>query len=208
MTLVPSIICDFTGSAPDIVCRPDARQKDVADKAALRAALIAQRRGVGKQEKMAWDGAIAEQVLTWCIANKVQSLGIYWPMRGEPDLRPLYIELASRNVRLALPVVIGQQSPLVFAAWAPNDPMVRDAMGAAIPARIDEISRLDAVLIPCVGFNAQRCRLGYGGGFYDRTLAQSPRPLALGIAYACLEAQFSAEEHDVALDVIITECAE
>jgi 5,10-methenyltetrahydrofolate synthetase len=62
-------------------------------------------------------------------------------------------------------------------------------------------------LIPCAGFSPQRTRLGYGGGFYDRTLAVTPRPLAIGIAYQCLAASFAADPHDIALDAIITESA-
>jgi 5,10-methenyltetrahydrofolate synthetase len=61
------------------------------------------------------------------------------------------------------------------------------------------------VLLPCVGFNGQRMRLGYGGGFYDRTLAAVPRPLALGVAYSCARADFAGEAHDIALDAIFTE---
>jgi 5,10-methenyltetrahydrofolate synthetase len=59
--------------------------------------------------------------------------------------------------------------------------------------------------VPCLGFNAQRYRLGYGGGFYDRTLAPLPRPATAGVAYACLEAQFGHAAHDIALDAILTE---
>jgi 5-formyltetrahydrofolate cyclo-ligase len=61
------------------------------------------------------------------------------------------------------------------------------------------------LLIPCVGFNTARFRLGYGGGFYDRTLALSPRPFALGIAYQLSRAEFAAQAHDVAMDTVLTE---
>jgi 5,10-methenyltetrahydrofolate synthetase len=59
--------------------------------------------------------------------------------------------------------------------------------------------------VPCLGFNPQGYRLGYGGGYYDRTLEPAPRPLTVGIAYACLAAAFDGAPHDVALDAIVTE---
>jgi 5,10-methenyltetrahydrofolate synthetase len=81
-------------------------------------------------------------------------------------------------------------------------------MGVAVPADLRTVARPPALLVPCLGFNAQSYRLGYGGGFYDRTLAEAPRPYALGIAYACQQAAFDADDHDVPLDTVITERSE
>ena len=67
------------------------------------------------------------------------------------------------------------------------------------------VARPPVLLIPCLGFNAQGYRLGYGGGYYDRTLAGAPRPQTVGVAYACLRADFASAPHDVALDLVITE---
>jgi 5,10-methenyltetrahydrofolate synthetase len=85
--------------------------------------------------------------------------------------------------------------------------MHKDEMGVAVPEVLRFTERPPALLVPCLGFNEQRFRLGYGGGFYDRTLEHAPRPTTLGIAYACLEEQFASAPHDVALDRIITELA-
>ncbi|MDE2430963.1 MAG: 5-formyltetrahydrofolate cyclo-ligase, partial [Burkholderiales bacterium] len=74
-----------------------------------------------------------------------------------------------------------------------------------VPAQREHLLMPDALLIPCVGFNAGNFRLGYGGGYYDRTLALQPRPVALGVAYQCALADFRAAEHDIALDKIFTE---
>ena len=132
-------------------------------------------------------------------------------MRGEPDLRDVYAELAAQGVQLVLPLVVARDAPLQFAAWAPGEPLETDAMGVSIPAQISAQGRTmldpEALLIPCVGFNAVRVRLGYGGGYYDRTLAVTPRPFAIGIAYANGLARFDAAAHDVALDLIITEAS-
>jgi 5,10-methenyltetrahydrofolate synthetase len=85
--------------------------------------------------------------------------------------------------------------------------MVKDAYGVMVPQDVSEIVTPDALLVPCVGFNAANYRLGYGGGFYDRTLAVSSRPLAVGIAYACCRAEFTGDVHDIALDDVITEAS-
>lgn len=119
-------------------------------------------------------------------------------------MRELYATLSREGVKLALPVVLGKQRPLGFASWAPGDALVDDAYGVPTPVERDWMYP-EALLIPCVGFNADNIRLGYGGGLYDRTLATKPRPLAIGIAYASARASFSAGPHDVALDIIITD---
>jgi 5-formyltetrahydrofolate cyclo-ligase len=177
----------------------------MSKKASLRRALIAARHAVSADVRAEWDACIARQVQAWWQVNPVQTLGIYWPTQGEPDLRSMYAELALRGVMLALPVVAGKDAPLEFAAWSPGDALVKDAHGVLVPAERRVAMRPEALLVPCVGFNAQRFRLGYGAGYYDRTLAETPRPLTVGIAYACSSATFDAASHDIALDTIITE---
>jgi len=82
--------------------------------------------------------------------------------------------------------------------------MVTGGMGVTVPGNVHLVERPPALLVPCLGFNADGYRLGYGGGFYDRTLEEKPRPATLGIAYACQQAPFGHAPHDVALDVIVT----
>jgi 5-formyltetrahydrofolate cyclo-ligase len=179
----------------------------MSDKTMLRESLLAARNAIADEIRSRWDAAIGAQVLAWWQTDPVPSLGVYWPIRGEPDLRAAYADLASCGVQLALPVVVGNDAPLQFAAWTPGDLLVKDALGVPIPATAIMVTQPQALLIPCVGFNAQRIRLGYGGGFYDRTLAVPPRPLAIGIGYGCALAAFDGAAHDVALDMIITETA-
>lgn len=173
-------------------------------KATLRRKLLADRQAIAAEVRNAWDAALCAGLIVWSQAHPVTTLGVYWPIRGEPDLRPAYDTLTMRGVRLALPVVVENDAPLVFIEWKPGDAMIKDGYGVAIPAEGNEV-RPEALLIPCVGFNEQRYRLGYGGGFYDRTLAVSPHPLAIGIAYASALAAFEADAHDMPLDVIVTE---
>jgi 5,10-methenyltetrahydrofolate synthetase len=176
-----------------------------SDKTALRRTLIANRQAIAPEVRSQWDAAIGAAVIDCWDVQQVQILGVYWPVRGEPDLRAVYVELFARGVQLALPVVVGRDQPLQFASWRPGDALVKGALGMAVPADAGKAVEPDALLVPCVGFNADRFRLGYGGGFYDRTLASHPRPLAVGIAYGCGLVEFDGAPHDIALDQIITE---
>jgi 5,10-methenyltetrahydrofolate synthetase len=176
-----------------------------AAKAALRKALKTARRGLDPAIKVQWDAHIGAQVVTWWRLRQMDTVGVYWPLAGEPDLRAAYAELALAGVRLALPVVMERDAPLAFTEWQLDEPMLVDEMGVAVPATLRFIERPPALLIPCLGFNAEGYRLGYGGGYYDRTLELVPRPLTLGIAYSNQEARFGHAAHDVPLDVIVTE---
>jgi 5,10-methenyltetrahydrofolate synthetase len=176
-----------------------------AAKAALRRALKEARRAIAPEVRVQWDAHIGAQVLAWWRLRQVPALGVYLPIHGEPDLRAAYSELARAGVRLALPVVVQRDAPLAFAAWTPGQPLVADGMGVMVPGDLHFVERPPALLVPCLGFSAQGYRLGYGGGYYDRTLEAAPRPTTLGIAYACQQAQFAHAPHDVALDAVVTE---
>jgi 5-formyltetrahydrofolate cyclo-ligase len=176
------------------------------DKSALRKALALVRAQLDPVLKAQWDLALCAKVTAWRRAAAVAGpLGVYWPLRGEADLHPAYLELAADGVPLALPVVLARDAALGFAEWIPGEAMVKDAMGVAVPAELRMVARPPALLVPCLGFNAEGFRLGYGGGYYDRTLEAQPRPLAVGIAYACQLASFASAPHDVALDLVLTE---
>ena len=178
-----------------------------AGKADLRQQLLTARRAIDSSTRAAWDQAICAQVVDWWKAERPAGLGVYWPLRDEPDLHPAYVELARLGARLLLPVVLQRHAALEFAEWRIGEAMVKDAMGVAVPAELRlQAAYPPALLVPCLGFNPHGYRLGYGGGFYDRTLARyQPRPQTLGIAYQCLQIPFDSDRHDVALDCIITE---
>lgn len=170
----------------------------------LRRKLLADRQGITAEVRATWNSILCTRLVAWWEEHRIGTLGVYWPIRGEPDLRAAYDILSARGVRLALPEVVENDAPLVFIEWKPGDAMTKDGFGVAIPAEGAEV-RPEALLIPCVGFNAQGFRLGYGGGFYDRTLAVKPHPLAIGIAYSCAKSEFDADAHDMPLNAIITE---
>lgn len=186
----------------------ESAEREAHDKTALRKALTAARHAIDPLQKAQWDAAICARVLAWWRTQALggaDTLGVYWPLRGEPDLGTAYAELAGYGVRLVLPVVLARDSALGFTQWVPGEAMVKDTMGVAVPAQLRAAPRPPALLVPCLGFNAEGFRLGYGGGYYDRTLEALPRPVTAGIAYAFQAAQFASAAHDVALDLVITE---
>ncbi len=174
-------------------------------KADLRKELIAARKAISADVKVQADARIASKLVAWLDAHQVAVLGAYLPMAGEPDLTSLYATLPARGIQVAMPVVLEKNQPLHFVHWQAGDALTRDASGTLAPTDRKQFVRPDAVLAPCVGYNDAQYRLGYGGGYFDRTLAQSPRPLAVGIAYAITKADFPADAFDIPLDVILTD---
>ncbi len=174
-------------------------------RALLRKSLLDQRRNTVAAQRQQWDEKIAAKVLDWCRQNRPVSLGVFWPIQAEPDLQLCYPILQELGIQLALPLVQNKAQALTFLAWAPGDRMTTDEYGIPVPAQRVHIIQPAVLLIPCVGFNANNYRLGYGGGYYDRTLSTTPRPQAIGIAYHQGLLDFAAQAHDLAMDLIITE---
>ncbi|QDL91915.1 5-formyltetrahydrofolate cyclo-ligase [Paroceanicella profunda] len=132
----------------------------------------------------------------------------YLPIRTEIDPRPAMEALLGRGIRVCVPVIVARAAPLAFREWNPGAALVPGPFGASVP-RGGAWLEPDLLLVPLVSFDAGRGRLGYGGGFYDRTLAKlrarAPR-LAVGIAY---QGQFCPsvplEPTDAPLDAVVTE---
>jgi len=136
------------------------------------------------------------------------TLGVYWPVRGEIDVRDLAVEHLESGGRVALPVVVTKSAPVEFWSWRPEMPMTRGIWNIPIPEQREVLSP-DALIVPLVGFDPQRFRLGYGGGYYDRTIAAaSRRPCCIGLGYeeARLESIFP-QPHDIPMDIIVTDGA-
>jgi len=133
-------------------------------------------------------------------------VGVYWPIRCEPDLRQWMAGVAARGGRCALPVVVKPHTPLVFRAWQDGDKLERGVWNIPVPATGAEVIP-DIVISPVVGFDGACYRLGYGGGFYDRTLAslaEKPRIVGVGYAEATLLSIYP-QPHDIPMDMIVTE---
>ena len=174
-------------------------------RAHLRKSLLDQRRNTVAAQRQDWDEKIGAKVMDWCRRHKPVCLGVFWPIQAEPDLRSCYPKLQELGIQLALPLVQNKAQALIFLTWAPGDGMATDEHGIPVPAQREHIIQPAALLIPCVGFNASNHRLGYGGGYYDRTLSFTPRPQAIGVAYQQGLLDFAAQAHDLPMDLIITE---
>lgn len=129
-----------------------------------------------------------------------------WPIKHEPDVRAIIGWWARHGALAALPVVVAENSPLSFRQWTAESALAADRYG--IPTPVDgEWMTPDLILLPLNGFDAAGYRLGYGGGYFDRTLAAlSPRPLAVGVGFEINRLDsIRPESHDQRLDWIVTE---
>lgn len=170
----------------------------------LRRQLLEQRRSLKSELREQWAEQIKAYLSLWLTQHSTRTLGIYWPIHGEPDLSSLWSGLLQNKIDLALPEVIANDAPLRFLRWHPDLPMQTDRFKIPIPAH-NKILIPDCILIPCVGFNQNGYRLGYGKGFYDYTLAHFPHALSVGIAYSFSQSEFTVDSHDKALHYVITE---
>lgn len=128
----------------------------------------------------------------------------YWPIRGEPDLRPRMETAHAEGASVLLPLVIDEESPLEFHTWSPDCRMTRGFWNILVPAD-GEPARPDIVIVPLVGVDANLYRLGNGGGYYDRTLAYLvPRPRVIGVGFAgCLLPTIHPMPWDVPMDEVL-----
>ncbi len=134
-------------------------------------------------------------------------LSMYWPIKGEPNLRDLMARLHSTGVTIALPLVETKAAPLVFRHWTPETKMVRGDWNIPVPPRDARQVTPDIALAPLVGWDGEGYRLGYGGGYFDRTLAAlETAPFKIGIGFtAARQPTIYPQPHDIAMDVIVTE---
>jgi 5,10-methenyltetrahydrofolate synthetase len=167
---------------------------------------IEARLAIGAAERAAMTEGIAAglDALIGDVGGRLVSY--YWPFRGEPDLRAWAQTIVVRGGRTALPLVVAKGQPLVFRQWKHGEKLERGVWNIPIPAEGDPVFP-DIVIAPLVGYDPSNYRLGYGGGFFDRTLASLPRkPLVIGIGYgSCALPTIYPQPHDIPMDAIATE---
>jgi len=172
-----------------------------AAKQAMRGALIGRRAG---HDAAACGAALAAHVLRDCPPPPGGVVSAFWPLGDEIDLRPLMHMLHDQGHPVVLPVTPKRGLPLTFRRWRPGDVMETERFGTMRP--IGEELTPDFLLIPLLAFDAAGRRLGYGGGFYDRTLAGLPGRFRLGCAYAAQQVdEVPAGPYDMWLDAVATE---
>lgn len=182
---------------------------NVADRRrAMRQAAIAARGLQKKSQVAAWSQRVCAHLKAKWPAPPGQVVGFCWPLAGEPDLRCLVAEWAREfpSTIFALPVVVGRAQPLAFRPWHSGVAMVTDQFGIPTPAEGGFVVP-DTLLIPLNAFDAAGYRIGYGGGFFDRTLAaRSPPPLAIGIGFELGRVEDTLPQaHDIPMDWLVTE---
>lgn len=177
-------------------------------KQALRREALQSRRALSERQ-----GPVAAQAIA-ARADRLRVgagdvVGGYWPLPGEIDPRPLMAALAGRGAALALPEVIAPDAPLVFRGWSPGDALEPGPHGTAHPALSAPLLVPTLLLVPLLAFDAKGFRLGFGGGYYDRTLDALRRGggvVAVGLAFAAQQSPaLPSEPWDQPLDLILTE---
>jgi 5-formyltetrahydrofolate cyclo-ligase len=138
------------------------------------------------------------------------TLAFCWPFKNEYDPRFLAHDLRARGALTALPVVVAPRQPLIFRLWKPGDALAKGVYDIPYPAAGDPVVP-DSALVPMNGFDEAGYRLGYGGGFFDRTLASlrgagSKRPIAIGVTYELARmATIDPQSYDIPMDYVVTE---
>jgi 5-formyltetrahydrofolate cyclo-ligase len=187
------------GQAPDWAAVREFRK-------AKRAELLARRHTLDLTERTRYADLVTEHLLSAVDLRAFPVLGFYWPIRGELDLRPLARRHVEAGGVAALPVVVAKDAAVEFWRWSSDTPMQRGFWNIPVPAQRHCVTP-DVMLIPLVAYDAAGYRLGYGGGFYDRTLAAlTPRPFCIGVAYddAQLETIYP-QPHDIPMNIVVTE---
>ncbi|PKO87803.1 MAG: 5-formyltetrahydrofolate cyclo-ligase [Betaproteobacteria bacterium HGW-Betaproteobacteria-12] len=181
-----------------------ANEDSTAEKRALRREMTARRAALAGAAHAAASARIVGHLQAALAPPRV--LAFCWPIKHEPDVRAIVDHWRRAGCRAVLPVVLAEAAPLAFREWCSDTPLTEDRYGIPTPAAGEWLVP-DMILLPLNGFDAAGYRLGYGGGYFDRTLAAlTPRPLAVGVGFEINRLpSIRPEAHDQRLDWIVTE---
>jgi len=179
-------------------------------KAELRKAAATRRAQIPPHQAADAALSVRDRVLGAGLVPQGALVSAFWPIHDEFDPRPLMEALAARGHRLCLPVVVAKGRPLAFRAWAPGDPLEHAGFGLSVPCWDAPPAVPDFLLVPLLAFDRRGFRLGYGGGYFDRTLAAlregAKAVRALGLCFALQEVpEVPVLPHDQRLDGVATE---
>lgn len=171
-----------------------------------RRRLLALRTGTAPAQRRLWGRRIEAQLRPLLRERPGIILGVYWPFQAEFDPRPLISWLIAAGSAVALPAVVDKKGPLEYRDWRPGEKLVDGVWNIPIPEK-RQIVVPQAVLVPLVGYDPDCYRLGYGGGYFDRTLAAlTPRPLAIGVGFELSRLEtIYPQDFDIPMDLIVTE---
>ncbi len=202
---------DRNGSARFSPAAPQPSTSLDAEKKALRATAAARRAALARAAGSEAGAQLRDRFLAAVpLPAPGAVVSAFWPMGEEIDVRPLLERLDALGYRCCLPVTVGRGKPLVFRRWSPGLALVPGGFGTSVPPEGQPLATPDVLVVPLLAFDRRGYRLGYGGGFYDRTLealrAAGRAPLAVGIGYAGQEiAQVPHHAGDQRLDWVVTE---
>lgn len=184
----------------------EANEDNTAWRRALRRDMVARRAALSEAEHDVLSARIVAHLIAALPAPRV--VAFCWPIKHEPDVRAIVPHWSGCSTRAALPVVVQEGAPLAFRHWAPETPLELDRYGIPTPMAGEWLIP-DLILLPLNGFDGEGYRLGYGGGYFDRTLAAlTPRPLAVGVGFEINRLpSIRPESHDQRLDWLVTEAA-
>ncbi len=171
-----------------------------------RERLLRERVDAGVARRADWSKPIEAELRRVIAGLGVKTVGFYWPFRGEFDARPLIRQLIAGGIVAALPAVVQPKTPLEFRRWAPGAAMEHGVYNIPVP-KARELLQPELLIVPLVGFDAAGYRLGYGGGYYDRTIASFDiRPYAIGVGFELSRlGTIHPQPHDIPMNAIVTE---
>lgn len=178
-----------------------------AEKALLRKAVRARREALSPDFRAEAAKAICFHFFDKIAFAPEDAIAGYWRIRDEADCQPILVRLMDGGQMVVLPAVTGADEPLQFRVWGADAPLYEAGFGTLAPSDLAPRAEPDLILMPLLGFDKAGTRLGYGGGYYDRTLARlGKRPMLVGLAFSAQGLEhIPRDAHDVPLDAVVTE---